>query len=176
MIQGGGRLCPGSTLLSLIFWLCTVMVALHGSASFADTLLPLFPSASNPARQGFARVINHSDQEGVVSIVATDDAGKRYPPVSLLMAAGETIHFNSGDLEHGNPSKGLTGSVGPGAGNWRLELSSDLQIEALAYIRTVDGFLTSMHDLAPTVGDGNRLPDRDLQSGQQPAPVKPRCA
>ena len=81
-------------------------------------------------------MVNRSDQEGVVSIAATDDAGDRYPPVSLFIVAGETAHFNSGDLERGNASKGLTGSTGPGAGNWRLTLSGDMSFEALAYIRT----------------------------------------
>ena len=146
---------PGSTFLELLTLICVAMVALYGSASLADTRIPLFPSASNETRQGFVRVVNHSDQEGVVSIVATDDAGDRYPPVSLFIAGGETVHFNSGDLERGNASKGLTGSTGPGAGNWRLTLSTDLNIKALAYIRTSDGFLTSMYDLAP-VSEGNR--------------------
>ena len=149
------RLSPGGTFLKLLCLICAVIAALHGPASLAETLIPLFPPASNETRQGFVRVVNHSDREGVVSIVATDDAGDRYPPVSLFIAAGETVHFNSDDLERGNASKGLTGSTGPGAGNWRLTLSSDLNFESLAYIRTSDGFLTSMHDLAP-VSEGSR--------------------
>ena len=58
-------------------------------------------------------------------------------------------HFNSNDLEQGNVGKGLTGSTGAGEGDWRLELSSDADIEVLSYIRTTDGFLTAMHDVAP---------------------------
>ena len=48
-------------------------------------------------------------------------------------------------------TKGLC-HTGPGAGNWYLELTSDLDIMVLSYIRHPDGFLTSMHDLAPRVG------------------------
>ena len=45
----------------------------------------------------------------------------------------------------------------PGTGNWRLQLESSLDIEVLAYVRTKDGFLTSMHERVPRVGDGYRL-------------------
>ena len=71
------------------------------------------------------------------------------------MPAGETMHFNSHDLEAGNPAKGLSGGVGVGEGDWRLELTSTLDLQVLSYIRTADGFLTSMHDVAPRTEDGN---------------------
>ena len=79
------------------------------------------------------------------------------------LGAGETVHFNSDDLELGNPRKGLTGSTGAGAGAWRLALKSELDLEVLSYIRTEDGFLTAMHDLAP-VGRG-----RPPGPGNEPA-------
>ena len=108
----------------------------------------LFPSAADAlGRQGFARIINRSDSDGEVSIVARDDAGTEHGPVTLAIAAGETKHFNSEDLETGNAGKGLDGATGPpGEGAWRLELSSTLDLQVLSYIRTSDGFLTSMHD------------------------------
>lgn len=111
--------------------------------------IPLFPSTSNPARQGFARIINRSDWAGEVAIVAIDDTGFRSARVMLELEAKQTVHFNSHDLELGNPAKGLVRGVGTGQGDWRLELSSDLNIEALAYVRTVDGFVTTMHDVVP---------------------------
>ena len=81
----------------------------------------LFPSAADAlGRQGFARIINRSDSDGEVSIVARDDAGTEYGPVTLTIGAGETKHFNSGDLEEGNAGKGLDGATGPpGEGAWR---------------------------------------------------------
>ena len=117
--------------------------------------LPLFPAAS-AGRQGFARVVNHSNRPGTVRIEAYDDAGERYGPLELSIGAGEAAHFNSDDLEFGNAGKGLSGSTGAGEGDWRLEMISDLDIEVLGYIRTDDGFLTSMHD-AVAVEDGRRL-------------------
>ena len=65
-----------------------------------------------------------------------------------LWMRGATRHFNSGDLEDGNASKGLTGGLGDGSGDWRIELVTDLDIEPSAYIRTPDGFLTAMHAVA----------------------------
>ena len=113
-----------------------------------QSTIPLFLAHSHPTRQGFARIINRSARGGDVAIHAIDDAGGRFGPVTLALAARQTAHFNSEDLEMGNAEKGLSGGVGAGEGDWRLELDTDLDIEALAYVRTDDGFLTSMHDAA----------------------------
>ena len=111
--------------------------------------IPLFLAASSSVRHGFARIINRSDWAGEVQITAIDDAGARFGPITLELSAGRTVHFNSNDLERGNPAKGIARGVGTGQGDWRLELKSDLNIEALAYVRTSDGFVTTMHDVAP---------------------------
>ena len=113
--------------------------------------VPLFLSASDPLeRQGFLRVVNRSNAAGTVRIEALDGSDIAYDPVTLSLDAGQTRHLNSDDLEAGNAGKGLSGATGAGRGDWRLELTSDLDIEVLAYIRTKDGFVTSMHDLVPT--------------------------
>ena len=119
----------------------------------------LFPSASDPSgRRGFARVVNRTGEAGEVSIVAIDDAGTRRDRVTLSLHANSTAHFNSNDLEIGNAAKGLSGGVGSGEGAWRLELTSALDIEVLSYIRSPGGFLTAMHDLAPSDGMYHRVP------------------
>lgn len=115
--------------------------------------LPLVLSASNPEREGFVRVINHSSQPGTVRIRAVDDAGRVRGPVTLSLDAGAATHFNSGDLERGNAAKGLSAGVGAGQGNWRLVLETDLNVEALAYVRTADGFVTSVHGLVEEAED-----------------------
>lgn len=117
----------------------------------------LFPAASDPARQGFVRIINHSDTGGEVRIVAHDDSDWAYEPVTLALEPGRAAHFNSEDLELGNADKGLSGGIGVGQGHWRLELASELDIDVLAYIRTEEGFLTAMHDLAPSIGNRHRI-------------------
>ena len=119
-------------------------------------VVPLFPAAGDPlGRQGFVRVINHSADDGEVEITAYDDAGRAYGPLMLSLAAKAAAHFNSEDLEWGYPTKGLAGRTGAGEGDWRLELSSELDIEVLSYIRTPDGFLTTMHDIAPVLHHGD---------------------
>ena len=79
-------------------------------------------------------------------------------PVTLHLGANEAVHFNSEDLEEGNAGKGLSGGDrSSGRGDWRLELRSTLELEVLSYIRTGDGFLTSMHDVAPEGPEGHRV-------------------
>ena len=116
--------------------------------------LPLFP-AGGGSREGFVRMINRSYTSGEVAIEAVDDAGARFGPVRLRLRPRQTVHFNSADLEGGNPAKGLDSGLGVGTGDWRLEVASELELMVLAYARTPDGFLTSLHDLAPVAEDGS---------------------
>ena len=57
------------------------------------------------------------------------------------------VRLNSSELEGGNADKGLPVGIGDGEGDWRLELTTGLEIEALAFIRTADGFVTAGHDI-----------------------------
>ena len=120
--------------------------AQNAAGSASPHVIPLFTPAGN-IQQGFARIINHSHGAGTVRITGTDDAGRSRGPVTLFLDARETRHFNSEDLEEGNASKGLSGGLGDGVGNWRLRMESDLDLEVGAYIRTADGFLSSVHDV-----------------------------
>ena len=70
--------------------------------------------------------------------------------LALKIGANEVIHFNSDDLEQGSPGKGLSGGTGAGEGDWRLGLTSELEIEVLSYIRT-----------------GGRFSDRDARRGPE---------
>ena len=123
----------------------------RGVAVLAGVPVPMFPSNSDSSgRQGFVRVLNRSNVGGEVWIFAVDDAGARFGPVRLAMGAAAAAHFNSRDLEEGNDGKGLSGRIEPPrSGAWRLELLTTLDIEALAYARTPDGFVTSMGDVLP---------------------------
>ena len=135
----------------------TVRKQTTGTAAVSHRV-PLVPSASDPLeRQGFVRVINHSGEASEVSITAIDDAGVEYDPVQLAIDAHQTLHFNSADLEQGNARKGLRSGTGAGEGDWRLVLTSTLDLEVLSYIRTEDGFVTSMHEVAPASEAGHRV-------------------
>ena len=51
--------------------------------------------------------------------------------------------------------------MGHGHGHWRLEVAREADLDVLAYIRTADGFVTSVHDTMP------------LTSGAYEAPINP---
>ena len=143
--------------------LAATIVGLCVSASAAQEperthTLPYLPSASDAlGRTGVARVINHSDEAGEVRIDGFDDEGQSYGPVTLSIDAGEAVHFHSEHLESGTEERGLSGALGPGEGAWRLELSSELDIEVLSYVITADGLLTAMHDTVPSAGGRHRV-------------------
>ena len=119
--------------------------------------VPFFPAVGGQV-QGFARIVNRSAVDGVVTIRAIDDAGVQKGPVTLSLAAKQVRHFNSVDLEEGNTDKGLSAGVGAGEGAWRLVLETELDIEPLAYIRADSGFVTSMHDLVPLAEGRHEVP------------------
>ena len=148
--------------IAIVCAFVTGLIALHPIASaqtprYSHTL-PFVTPASNVGQPGFVRVINRTNRAGTVRIVAIDDTGRRFGPVTLSLAARQTRHFSSRELEQGGnrQSTGLSGGVGNGTGNWRLELSTTLEIEPLAYIRRADGFVTSMHEVAAETRAGSR--------------------
>ena len=133
--------------------------------------LPLVPPDIGTAPSGLVRILNRSGEAGTVRILAIDDTGERFGPVTLSMDANETVNLNSTHLEQGNEAKGLSGGVGDGTGHWRLELDSTLDIEPLAYVRSADGSLASVHDAVasrsmrhhvPTFNPGSNLGQRSL--------------
>ena len=76
------------------------------STSDSGHMVPLFPSASDARRQGFARVINHSDEAGEATIEAFDDEGTSYGPLTLSIDGGETVHFNPATWRAATPARG----------------------------------------------------------------------
>ena len=127
-----------------------------GGANGGVYHLPLLPSASaSPSgRRGFVRIVNRSPRAGSVRVVAFDAAGRSQPAGALALDAHGAVHFSSQELEHGNADKGLVG-VGVGQGDWRLELRSNLEIGVYGYARGADGFVGSIHELAPTTAAGS---------------------
>ena len=149
----------GAVLAVAVLCAVTTGVSSVGALAAAESaqVIPLFTSASDPEREGFARVINHSERGGTVRIVAIDDTGKEYGPIELSLGARESAHFNSRDLEKGNASKGLSDGLGAGQGSWRLRLYSGLDIEPSAYVRTRDGFVTTMHEVVREAAMGHHV-------------------
>lgn len=108
------------------------------------------PAADDPDIQGFVRFTNPSASSVRVLIQGIDDYGNYSQQAYLTVPAYATVPVNSTDLENGNVSKGLEGSLGDGQGDWRIELFSESKLDVSAYIRTNNGFLTSMNSIAPS--------------------------
>ena len=113
--------------------------------------VPYVPSASSEGHAGLVRIESRSSRSGEVRVVAVDDAGQRMEAGRLTLDAGAAIEFETGAMESGDASTGLTGT-GPGQGDWRLELTTELDIEARAYARS-EGFVTALHDAALLSGE-----------------------
>ena len=140
---------PGAVVLAALMCATPALASADTDAHLDDLsahtyAVPLFLSAGNAQRHGFLRIVNRSSRAGTVHIHAIDDAGARFGPVELDLASKSAAHINSGDLERGNPQKGLSGGVGIGRGEWRLELATDLDILARSFVRTDDGFVTPL--------------------------------
>ena len=117
-------------------------------ADDGEHLIPLFIAAFHPTQQSFARIVNLSERSGFAEITAIDDGGLEYGPVRVDLPALGARQFSAHDMEMGNRKK-LTGATGrPSEGNWRLKVKSNVDVEALGYIRTTDGFVTSMNEVA----------------------------
>ena len=131
--------------------------------------LPLLPSASDALREGVVRIVNHSNESGRVAVTAIDDSGLAFGPVSLEIGARQAIRFTSTDLERGNGALGIATGIGGGQGNWRIEMDTPLDIEPLAYVRTADGFVDSLHGVVPRRSFYHRVtllaPDIGLPNG-----------
>ena len=113
--------------------------------------VPYVPSAASEGHAGLVRIESRSSRSGQVRVVAVDDAGQRLEAGRLTLGAKAAVEFEIDALESGNTSLGLTGT-GPGEGDWRLELTTALDIEARAYARS-EGFLTALHDAALLTGE-----------------------
>ena len=120
--------------------------------------VPLFLAASDPyGRQGVLRVVNRESRSGKVRIQAFDDSGRDYEPITFVLDAVVRIEIDSNDLELGNSSTGLRGGIGRGVGHWRLQLSSELDLDVQSFVRTRDGLLTPMHATVSNVDNRHEV-------------------
>ena len=116
--------------------------------------VPLMLSASDATRQGFVRIVNESRESGSVRVSAFDDGGYAPDPIEIRLGAGQTVQFNSNDLENGNANKGVEGVGTPVQGDWRLDVETVLAVRVLSFVRHGDGFPTAMHDVLSRGADG----------------------
>ena len=124
-----------------------------------ETRLYVVNPASNVNRQSFLRFINRTEDENDVEVYGIDDSG-RYSddgPVTFTLAPRASNQITIQDLEDGNPGAGLDNELCDGQGKWQLRVRSEGPIEAMSLIRTPDGFLTSLDDVAPKLSGDKML-------------------
>ena len=129
-------------------------VALFGTLAWGAEeahTVPYVPSASSEGHAGVVRIESRSAVPGEVRVVAVDDAGQRVEAGRLTLHARTAVEFEMAAMESGDASLGLAGT-GRGEGDWRLELSTNLDIEARAYARS-EGFATALHDATLLSGE-----------------------
>jgi hypothetical protein len=105
-----------------------------------------FNPGSNKNQKSSLRLVNNSNQTGSVTISGIDDKGLAAPggDVTLSIPSNGGAIITSEDLENGNSALGLTGSLGDGTGKWRLEISSDVNLEVQSLLATPNGFITNL--------------------------------
>ena len=116
----------------------------------SQAVLLLIPNQES--RQGFVRIINRSPYSGEVTIQVMDDAFANRGQIRLAMEANSAKHFNSRDLANGDANKGIPQGFGDPQGMWQLRLESELDVQALSYMRASDGFLTKLYGALPMTG------------------------
>lgn len=115
-----------------------------------------FNPASNESQRSFLRITNSSDQINNVVIRGVDDTGQQgVSVVSVTLGARQSVNLFSSDLENGNLTKGLTGSLGDGVGKWRLFVDFDANTDILSLVQNPNGLVTNMSSLLPKNTNGD---------------------
>lgn len=70
--------------------------------------------------------------------------------MNFTLAPFGALQVTAQDIENGNSSKGLAGSLCDGQGKWQLRARSDNPIEVMSLIRTSNGFLTNLSRTTPS--------------------------
>ncbi len=133
--------------------------ALAASSALAmETRLLVANPGSNNTQQTFLRFVNTVDSTTNVEIYGIDDSGiaSKRGPVSFSLGAQASKQITAAELESGSEAKGLTSRLCDGQGKWQLIVRSDNAVQLLGLIRTPDGFLTGLNDVAPG-GGGSRF-------------------
>ena len=120
--------------------------------------VPLFLAREDAwGRRSVLRLVHPLDGSPA-HIEAFDGLGRRHGATTLSTREGPSrqrphpsrravAQFDSDDLEDGNHERGLSKGVAAGSSNWHLKVwANDARV--LSYVRHVDGFLTSAHDVA----------------------------
>lgn len=139
-----GHLCDGQGKWQLHVWSnkpVEVIGLIRTPDGFLTSLTDVVPKvngvnhvyfanpASNITKQTFLRIVNTTSELGSVTISGVDDVGKASSgTVTFSLTANEAKQITIQDLENGNSSNGLSGTLGQGSGKWHLSVTSVLEL------------------------------------------------
>lgn len=103
--------------------------------------------ATNTTRRSLLRVINESDEPGVIRLTGIDDSGTSRGSIEVDLAARASRSLSISDLEAG--SDDLKGALGEGVGKWRIQAVSDLRFRIMSFIETDRGELANLSTSLP---------------------------
>ena len=118
-----------------------------------------FNPGSNVNQVGLLWLFNRGDEPVAVTVQGTDDLGQSPGPgVSIDLPSREARTYTAAELESG-AAPGLSGSLGDGAGKWRLDGEASGQVLAMSLTSSPTGHLTNLSTLPSSVSDGvHRVP------------------
>ncbi len=101
-----------------------------------------FNPGSNDRQVSKLRLVNTGATAESVSIEGVDDRGNAAGPVTLTLASGASRTLSALDLEEG--AQGLNGSLGDGAGKWRLFIAAGQSVVGVSLLESASGHLTNL--------------------------------
>ena len=110
-----------------------------------------FNPGSNTNQASSLRLVNTGGNDENVSIEGVDDQGGNAGPVTLTLPAGESRTLSAFDLENG--AQGITGTLGAGAGKWRLLITAGRSVVGMSLLESAGGQLTNI-STAGVASDG----------------------
>ena len=130
---------------------------LFATNRLAEHTVLYFPASDGTTSEGYLHIINHSDEEGELSITAIDDFGNRLEAIVLTLKAEEALDFSASEIEPAEKNDDTNDST-ERRRNWRLEISSELPIEVLSFMRDANGAMTPIHEGVPLIAHRHRIP------------------
>ncbi len=101
-----------------------------------------FNPAKNTGRVSGVRLVNTGANAESISIEGVDDQGESAGPAALTLAARQSRTLSASDLENG--AQGLTGTLGKGAGKWRLFITAGRSVVGVSLLDSASGHLSNL--------------------------------
>ncbi len=102
----------------------------------------MFNPGSNRTLRSLLRLANDGAEDAMAVIEGVDDAGRAGGAVRVTVPAGEALWLSAAELESGGA--GFAGSLGDGAGKWRLTVSSAAPLAVMSLVEDEQGALGNL--------------------------------